>query len=253
MTAATGLHHKISQFTRGRNQRSAQTPTEGARDPRDVKFEYLLEQDVFEPLSSDEKRWLMESTAMVTCERGQVFHAPDEIGEVVFILKRGKVDLYRLHSDGRKIVVATLGQGSIFGEMSLIGQRMYGCFAEAVEDCVICVLSRTDLQALVRRNPDVALRILAEMGNRLNEREAEIEAISFQTIPARLAALLLKESDALGSVSGMTHQDLADRLGTYRETVSQALGRFRESGWIIVEPKLITIIDRNPLEHLAEY
>ncbi len=253
MTAATGLHHKISQLTRGKSQRLVQMPGEGARDPRDVKFEYLLEQDVFEPLSGDEKRWLMESTAMVTCERGQVFHSPDELGEVVFILKRGKVELYRLHSDGRKIVVATLAQGSIFGEMSLIGQRMYGCFAEAIEDCVICVLSRMDLQALVRRNPDVALKILAEMGNRLNEREAEIEAISFQTIPARLAALLLKESDSVGSVAGMTHQDMADRLGTYRETVSQSLGRFRESGWITVEPKLIKIVDRTPLEHLADY
>jgi CRP-like cAMP-binding protein len=249
MTNTSGFQQKLREL-RGSRIDSRRKGTADRRDSAQVKFEYLLEQEVFAPLSSDEKRWLMESTAMVTCERGQVFHAPDELGEVVFILKRGKVDLYRLHPDGRKIVVATLGQGSIFGEMSLIGQRMYGCFAEAAEDCVICVLSRTDLQALVRRNPDVGLLILAEMGNRLHEREAEIEAISFQTIPTRLAGLLLREAED-GVVAGLSHQDLADRLGTYRETVSQALGRFRERGWVVVEQKRIQIVDAEALNDIA--
>lgn len=251
MSDTTGLQRKIRELTRGRLPRTLDRGRLEGRDLTATKFEYLSEQAVFAPLSSAEKHWLMASTTMVTCERGQVFHTPDEVGEVVFILKRGRVDLYRLHPDGRKLVVATLGEGSIFGEMSLIGQRMYGCFAEAAEECLICVLSRVDLQALVRRNPDVGLQILAEMSSRLQQREAEIEAITFQAIPARLARLLLNEAGAYGVVEGMTHQDLAERLGTYRETVSQTLGRFRADGWITVEPKLIRIVDRKQLEHRA--
>lgn len=213
-----------------------------------VKLTYLLETDIFGSLSAAEQRWLMESTTMITCKRGRVFYTPDEPGEVVFILKRGKVDLYRLSVDGRKLVVATLGPHTIFGEMGLIGQGMYGCFAEAMEDCLICVLSRSDLQNLIHRNPGVGLALLSELGKRLQEREAELEALAFQGLPERLASLLLREADAEGAIAGLSHQDIAERLGTYRETVSQVLGRFRHEGLVAVEPRHIQLLDRTGLE-----
>ena len=189
---------------------------------------------------------------MVTFERGRVFYATDEPGEVVFILKRGRVDLYRIAPDGRKLTVASLGPHTIFGEMGLIGQGMYGCYAEAAEESLICVLSRADLQALVRRNPEVGLRLLAELGHRLQRREEELEALAFRGLPARLAALLLREADADGVVAGHTHQDLAERLGTYRETVSQLLGRFRAEGLVAVEPKRIRLLDPDGLAAYAD-
>ncbi len=211
------------------------------------KPDYLRETDIFAPLSPVEWQWLLESTTMITCERGRVFYQPDDMGEVVFILKRGKVNLYRLTSDGRKLVIATLGSHTIFGEMGLIGQRMYGCYAEAVQDCLICVLSRSDMQSLIRRNPEVGLLMLAEVERRLQEREAELEAVAFRVLPERLAALLLHEADAFGTVIGYSHQDLAERLATYRETVSQLLGQFRDEGLVTIEPKRIRILDAEGL------
>jgi len=136
--------------------------------------------------------------------------------------------------------------------MSLIGQRMYGCFAEAADDCLLCVLSRSDLQALIRRNPEVGLRLLADLGNRLQQREAELEALAFQNLPARLAGLLVREADGFGTVVGLSHQDLAERLGTYRETVSQILGRFRSEGLIAIDPRRIRILDPGGLQRYAQ-
>ncbi len=217
-----------------------------------AKLGYLLETEVFRPLSEPERTWLAESTTMVSCERGRVFYTPDEPGEVVFILKRGRVDLYRIAPDGRKLVVATLGPHTIFGEMGLLGQGMYGCYAEATEDSLICVLSRADLQSLIRRNPEVGLRLLAELGERLRQREEELESLAFRGLPARLATLLLREADVYGTLDGYTHQELAERLGTYRETVSQLLGRFRHEGLVSVEPKRIRLLDRPGLEAYAE-
>jgi CRP-like cAMP-binding protein len=132
--------------------------------------------------------------------------------------------------------------------MSFIGQRMYGCYAEAAEECLICVMNRNVLETLVRRNADVGLRLLAELGSRLQQREAELESLAFRALPVRLADLLLEEMDSFGVVSGYTHQDLADRLGAYRETVSQALGRFRAERLVEVEPRRIRVIDRAGLE-----
>jgi CRP-like cAMP-binding protein len=216
------------------------------------KPEYLRAMEIFAPLSRDEWIWLQESTTMITCERGRMFYGPEDPGETLFFIKRGKVSLYRLTPDGRKLVTATLGTNAIFGDMGLTGQRMYGCFAEAAEDCLLCVLSRADMQALVRRNPDVGLLLLAEVQQRFQEREAALEALAFQGLPARLSALLLREMDASGVVQGLTHQELAERLGTYRETVSQVLGRLRDDGVISVAPKRIEIHDPESLRRVAE-
>jgi len=259
MTKSPAIQRKIAELTRraagrGRGRSSAildgrDTGTAGGVA---AKLGYLLESEVFAPLSAAERTWLMESTTMVTCERGRVFYTPDELGEVVFILKRGRVDLYRLSPDGRKLVVAVLGPHTIFGEMGLLGQAMYGCYAEAAEDSLICVLSRADLQALVRRNPEVGLRLLTEVSGRLRQREEELEALAFRALPSRLAALLVREVDAYGTLAGYSHEDLAERLGTYRETVSQILGRFRTEGLIAVEPRRIRVLDRDGLQAYAE-
>lgn len=258
MERPPALQRKLVELTRharGR-VRKQPIPTRGAApgtttDPA-AKMGYLRETAVFVSLSPAEQTWLAESTTMITCEQGRVFYTPDEPGEVVFILKRGKVDLYRLAPDGRKLVVATLGSHTIFGEMGLIGQGMYGCFAEAATDCLICVLSRSDMQSLIRRNPDVGLSLLAELGNRLQQREAELESLAFRGLPARLATILLREADAYGTVVGLSHQDLAERLGTYRETVSQLLGRFRHEGLVAVEPRRIRLLDPAGLAAYAE-
>lgn len=244
MNRPPSFARKIADLTRRGPRFDWRRPNQGPT-PADAaaKLGHLRETDVFASLSQTEQTRLMESTIMITCERGRVFHTPDEPGEVVFILKRGKVDLYRLAEDGRKLVVATVSPHTIFGEMGLIGQGMYGCFAEATEDCLLCVLSRSDLRDLIRRNPDVALRFLDDMGRRLQEREAALEDLAFRALPARLADFLLREADESGVVSGLSHEDIAQHLGTYRETVSQILGRFRHDRLLSIEPRRIELLD----------
>ena len=251
---ATQIGRKLAKLTRGGGRRRAVVPPAWAEPVDEIaaKLGYLSENEVFASLFGAERLWLAESTTMVTCERGRVFYTPDQPSEVVFILKRARVELYRLDPAGRKLVVATLAAHTIFGEMALIGQGMYGCYAEAAEECLLCVLSRADLQALIRRNSEVGLRLLAELGRRLQEREAELEALAFRGLPARLATLLLREADPFGHVAGYTHQELSERLGTYRETVSQTLGRFRAEGLVAVEPRHIRVLDRTGLEAYAE-
>lgn len=217
-----------------------------------AKMSFLSENRVFASLSSEERVWLATSTTMVECERGRVFYTPGDRSEVIFILKRGLVDLYRIGADGRKLVMARLKAKTIFGEMGLVGQGMYGCFAEAAEDSLICVLSRADMTGLVRRNPDVGLNLLKEISVRLQEREADLEALAFHGVPSRLASFLLTEADSFGTVVGLTHQEIGERLGIYRETVSQALGRFRGDGLITVEPRRIRLLSRDRLAAIAE-
>jgi CRP-like cAMP-binding protein len=192
---------------------------------------------------------------MSSCEPGRIFYMPEETGEVLFLLKKGRVQLYRLSPNGKKLVVATLGPGAIFGEMMLVGQGMHNTFAEAVDDCLLCVMSRTDVERMMREKPQVAFRFVEAMGARMTSLEKRLEEIAFKSIPARLASLLLRLAEEQGEgniVSGYTHQDLGEILGTYRETITQTLNDFKSGGLVDIGRKRVTILDEDRLELLAE-
>jgi CRP-like cAMP-binding protein len=172
---------------------------------------------------------------------------------VLFLLKKGRVQLYRISPDGKKLILDTLEAGAVFGEMSLIGQRMYHTFAEALESCLICVMSRADLERLALDKPKVAVRMLETVGRRLVEAEARLEDMAFKTVPARLASLFVRYHDAHGNlIEGMTHQELADNVGTYRETTTQILNDFKRRGLIDTGRKRIALLDIEGLRAVAE-
>jgi CRP-like cAMP-binding protein len=179
---------------------------------------------------------------------------PEDTSEVLFLLKEGRIQLYRISPDGKKLVIATVGPGAIFGEMALIGQGMHNTFAEAIDDCVLLVMGRQDVERLLVTNPRVALRIFEALGRRLKEAEARLEEIAFKGIPARLASLLLQLADAAGgdTISGFTHQDLGEQIGTYRETTTQTLNMFKTQSLIDIGRKRITILDRQGLQRIAD-
>ncbi len=218
------------------------------------KMKYLSELAVFQDLSPREMEELNRITTMSTVSKGRVFYRPEEPGEVLFILKEGRVQLYRISPEGKKLVITTLGPHTLFGEMALLGTKMHNTFAEAVEDCLICVMSRADLERLILNKPQVALRLLSITGKRLREAEERLENMAFKGIPARLASLLLRLSEEQESneITGLTHQDLAESVGTYRETATQVLNDLKSSGLIEIGRKRITILDREGLEEVAE-
>jgi CRP/FNR family transcriptional regulator, cyclic AMP receptor protein len=218
------------------------------------KMRYLSELAVFQDLSPREMQELNRITTMSTVLKGRVFYRPEEPGEVLFILKEGRVQLYRISPEGKKLVITTLGPHTLFGEMALLGTKMHNTFAEAIEDCLICVMSRTDLERLILNKPQVALRILDITGKRLREAEERLENMAFKGIPARLASLLLRLAEEQDSdeIAGLTHQDLAESVGTYRETATQVLNDLKSQGYIDIGRKRIKITDLEGLTEIAE-
>ncbi|MEP7199122.1 MAG: Crp/Fnr family transcriptional regulator [Chloroflexota bacterium] len=216
------------------------------------KIGYLSSQDIFRDLSQDEIDTIGRMTTMTTCHTGKVFFQPEEQSEVLFLLKKGRVQLYRLSPSGKKIVTGVVGAGSFFGEMAIFGQGMHHTFAEAVDDCVLCVMSRADVERYLLSHPKIAVRLAEALGRRLIETEARLEDMAFKSVPARLAGLLLRLAPNDGHViEGHTHQDLAEAVGSYRETVTQTLNEFKQRGLIEIERKAITLLDREQLERIA--
>lgn len=218
------------------------------------KREYLQENELFRDLPARDIEELERITVLTNVPRGRVFYRPEDPGERLFLLQEGRVQLYRISPEGKKLVIATLGPGALFGEMALLGQQMHNAFAEAVEDCSIMMLNRTDLERLILNVPAIGRRILALTHKRLSDAEARLEDIAFKGIPARLASLLLRlaaEQDGR-TITGLTHQDLAEMIGTYRETATQVLNDLKNDGLIEIGRKRITILDRERLRKVAE-
>ncbi len=217
------------------------------------KAAFLSDTDIFRDLSSQELEELDRMTAMSTCRRGKVFYMPGQTGEVLFILKRGRVNLYRINPDGKKLVTSTIGAGTVFGEMSLVAQGMHDTFAEAAEECTLCVMSRSDVEHLLLSKPRVALRFMEMIAARLKDVESRMETVAFKSVPTRIATFLLQlADDETGRIEGVSHQDLADMVGTYRETVTRILNEFRTRGYIELGRLNVAILDQDALEAIAE-
>jgi CRP/FNR family transcriptional regulator, cyclic AMP receptor protein len=232
---------------------SSGPPSSLAQFGPDNKVRYLSLIDILRDLEQPVLQWLAGHTTMFTARRGQLIYTPGETREGLFLLKAGSVRLYRLTAEGKKLILSTIGPHTVFGDMPLTGQQMYGAYAEAVSDCVICVLGRADLEKLIETRPLVAIRLLEIVGQRLVEAETVIEDFAFKGVPARLATVLVRLASREGAdeVRGYSHQDLADMIGSYRETVTATLDEFKGRGLVTVGRRHIQILDRRGLERIA--
>ena len=208
--------------------------------------------DLFRDFTPEEMREVERVTATRPYPKGRVLYTPGETGEALFLLREGAVQIYRMSPEGRKLVIAHLLPFSFFGEMSCIGQGMYDTYAEVTEDSLILTMNCADLERMLFSKPQVARRILEAFGRRVLEAERQLEDIAFKGMTARVAALLLREAQGGEEVVGLSHQDLAERLGVYRETATNALNELKAANVISIGRKHITILDRARLARLAE-
>lgn len=213
-----------------------------------LRLALLRESDLFHGIDEEEVDVIAQRLPMATCRSGQIIYAPGETGEALFVLKSGSVRIYRLAADGRKLVLASVGPGSVFGEMGSLGQSMTGSFAEATEDATVCIMSRVDVEEYLVGHPQVALRMIRMLSAQLNDVEDRLEQVSFLPVPVRVGRLLLKLANADGEVEGFSHSELADLVGTSRETVSRAIVDFKRLGLVTSDRRCTRVVDAGGLE-----
>jgi CRP-like cAMP-binding protein len=232
----------------GRNRRNnrSDSPTLPVAD-------YLRKVDIFQDLSQEEIEHLFQGTVIKEYAPGTVFFTPDDSSERVFILKLGRVEVYRLTVSGKRLVTRRIGPGTIFGEMGLLGQTLQGCFAEATENSLVCLATRDDILQLLRERPDIALRLLDSVGGRLKSLEDRLEDAVFRPVKVRLARFLLSSLDyADNSISGYTHAEIGDAIGALRQTITEVLGDLEAQGLIEVGRKQIRVMNRPALEEITQ-
>ncbi len=192
-----------------------------------------------------------EFTRVRSLQPGEMVTA-DEMSQSVFLVASGRVQLHRTTRDGRGFVIATLGPGSIFGEESLLGGQGPDTSAVALEPCTIWVMPGQEALDFSTNDAMFGFGLMQAMGQRVMEAENRLEQVAYSTIASRLAALLLdlSSNDPQGAVHA-THQELAQMLGTWRETISKTLQDFRLKGWVSSGRRHLRILDRESLEEEA--
>jgi len=209
--------------------------------------------DLFQGIDSSELSTLFEDVELQTCPAGTILFTPEDPCEVLYILREGRVELYRITASGKRLVTGQIMPGSVFGVMGLLGQSIEGDFAETTEDSSICTLTRDDVLRVLKRRPDIALRMLEIVGNRLRLLEERFVEAVYSPVEVRLAHFLLTYADsASGDLANITHEEIGDTIGAVRQTVTETLGLMRKRGLIRTGPRHIQIIDRHGLKAIAQ-
>jgi len=189
-----------------------------------------------------------ESLTVRAFNAGEVVAEAEDLARSLFLVASGRVQLYRLAGDDRRFVVATLGPGSLFGEDSLLGGEGPDTYAVALEPCTLWVMPRTKAIEISSTDALFGFGLMQAMGQRLMAAENRLEQMAYSTISARLAGLLLElAGDSPDNVVHATHQELADMLGTWRETISKTLQDFRRRGLVASGRRQLTLLDKEGL------
>jgi CRP/FNR family transcriptional regulator len=219
----------------------------------------VADHQIFEGLTDSDLADLDDRFAMATFRKGELIYSPFDRGEALFLLENGRVRLFRSANDGRQVTLAMLDPGASFGQISVLDEPLHDAYAEAMADCVVRVLRVADLERSIADHPRVALNLMRSLSERLRTAEDQIEALAFHPVPARLAGKLLELMDRYGRVTPngiriderFTHMQLAEMIGTSRETLTKVLNELREEGLLDVRDRLIWILDPDGLERLG--
>jgi CRP-like cAMP-binding protein len=225
-----------------------------------LKAGLLREVDLFAGLSLEQLKEISRTLPMTTCQTGGLVTSPDDDVERLYIVKRGRVRLYRLTPDGKQLTLDILDKGRIVGRMSWLGQELNEVYAEAIEDAVVCSFTTDELRRLIDRFPSIGLNMIRYLSERLAASERERELMAFRSVEQRLAARLVELSERFGQPDAdgvaidarLTQQELADMIGTSRETLATTVSSLRERGVLEMQNQRVVIRDVARLRELTD-
>jgi CRP/FNR family transcriptional regulator len=217
--------------------------------------EALRRTPLFASLSLPELEALANRALERHFDPGQVlFHEGDPCYGFV-VLGQGSVKIFKTSPSGREIMLAVESAPSSVAEVPLFDGGAYPATVIAIDAVEAILISKQDFRQVCLQHPEVALKVLSVIGQRLRQLVGVVEAVSFGSVRQRLARTLLEFGKANPDGSfwlPATHQELASRLGTVREVVSRNLSRFQSEGLIRIEKRQVKLIDPDGLEREAE-
>lgn len=214
---------------------------------------------MFEFLEAEELDRLYSLCTTERFAKGEYIFMECDPPRNLYVLVRGEVKLLKQTDDGREMIVEMVYPGEIFGEEAVFDGQPYPMTAQALEDVELLSISRADFFSFLRDNPDLALEIINELGQRLRQAQNTIRALAMERVEWRVARVLLmlarkagvKGKEGVSIDLPLTRQDIADMAATTVETTIRVLSNFKKLGLVDTEKGKIILRDRKRLEEMV--
>src|SRR5215210_1326863 len=203
---------------------------------------------LFAELSEPELQKIARVAVPRTYPAGTIILREGDPGDTCYVLERGQARVTRQHADGRTITLTNVGTGEIFGELAMFGGEVRSATVEAVDDVRAVAILAGDLKRLLNDHPEIAVKLLSALGEKLREANARIARQSFQKVSSRVAGVLAELAET-GSRHGRevvvhsTQADLAQLAGTSREAASRFLATLQRAGVVTTRRGRIVVHD----------
>jgi CRP/FNR family transcriptional regulator, dissimilatory nitrate respiration regulator len=198
-------------------------------------------------------------TAVKTLEKGDyLFHEGDP-AHGFYIVQRGAINVHRVTAAGKEQVIHIFRPGDSFAEVALVSPTGYPADARALEPAQVLLVQKSGILELLKRQPELALRMLGSMSSHLRVLVGQIEDLTVKDVETRLANWLVKRCPKPQSETPVkieltvTKRVLAAELGTVSETFSRTLAKFREQKLIAVKGKNVTVLSPAKLSALLRH
>ena len=209
--------------------------------------------------SSADRRWDALERRGLTRRyvKGGIIYAPEEPATELYLIKEGRVALNLLSQEGRTLTVRVVKAGELFGHAALLSDGTFDTFAQALRPTTTAVVRRDTLEELMVARPALALALMDDLGRHSQALSRRLGNVAFKSVPARLASLLLELAQPSGrdttTTGRWTHQELADMINAYRETVTKVLNQFRVAKLIEMDRQGVTLLNVAGLQELAQH
>lgn len=215
-------------------------------DPADLNA--LSRVGLFRYLDEQQMRRVLATCRKTSYGRGSLVVTEGDAGQSLFVIVSGKVRVFTCSADGREKVLAVLGPGDYFGELSMLDGLERSASADCVEDSILLELRREEVQRILAERPEVAMAMLKALSARLRSADRQIGLLTFGTVTSRVAAVLAGTQE---DVIAMPHREIAAAAGTTRETVTRVLTDLERRGLLRSHGRRIHIVDRRGLQALS--
>lgn len=207
---------------------------------------------IFNHLTEEQMDEVMEVVQSTTFKKGELIYRAGDTSDVLTIVNKGNVRIYRLSENGKEQLVRILGPGDFSGELALFNETVHENYAEAMVKTSVCRITRSSLEALLGKYPSISIKILQKLSSRIDETEQQATRFSTESTEQRLASYLVDLLPPDGSTTvvelPMSQKNLASYLGTTPETLSRKLKELEELHLIErLSSKKIKLLDEDEL------
>lgn len=211
---------------------------------------------IFENLNNEELLEIVNTINHKEYTKGDVIFTEGNIANTLYFVNEGKIKLYKYTKDGKEQILHVLSEGDFFGELDLIKPSKYGFNAKAIVDAKICTLTKDEMKDIMMRNPEIGIKLLETVGERLSKVENLVQNLATNDVDSRMAYLITDLMEKYGESKGdnisivlpLSREEMANYIGVTRETISRKLKKFEDENLIkIIGTKNIVILDEEGL------